>query len=208
MGKPTTSRRKSIAKRTTKRTARRRQRVARRSTRRGRLVRPEVRADDPTLTRFAGLIPLIIYMTEQLQLPAVLKRVVGYRGRARVHAPHVVLFAFVVTALAGVERLAHLDWLRDDIALVRYCRLAYWPVRKVFPNALAMVTDRGVQDLERAIGELGLEPVRGADSAIVDIDPTAIVDHGEAEGGMFGYCGKGRRRCRHFPPRWPSRAPW
>jgi len=104
-------------------------------------VRPEVRADDPTLTRFAGLIPLILYMAEQLQIPAVLKRVVGYRGRARVHAPHVVLFAFVGAALAGIERLAHLDWLRDDIALVRYCRLAYWPVRKVLSNALAMVSD-------------------------------------------------------------------
>jgi hypothetical protein len=34
---------------------------------------------------------------------------------------------------------------------------------------------------------------------VVDIDPTALVDHGEAEGSMFGYCGKGRRRRRHFP---------
>lgn len=199
MGKPTTSRRKSIAKRAAKRTRRRRCRVAKRSNRRGRLARPEVRADDPALTRFAGLIPLMLYMTEELRLPAVLKRVVGYRGRARIHAPHRVLFAFVVAMLAGVERLAHLDWLRDDIALVRYCRLAYWPVRKVFSNALAMVSDRGVEQLEHAVGELGLEPIRGADSAIVDIDPTAIVDHGESEGGRFGYCGKGRRRRRHFP---------
>lgn len=162
-------------------------------------MRPEVRADDPTLTRFAGLIPLIIYMTEQLRIPGLLKRAVGYRGRARIHAPHVVLFAFVIAALAGIERLAHLDWLRDDIALVRYCRLAYWPVRKVFSNALAMVSDRGVQQLEQFIGQLGLEPLRGVESVVLDFDPTAIVDHGQAEGGMFGYCGKGRRRRRHFP---------
>lgn len=199
MGKQNTSRRKSTANRAAKRTERRRRRVARRSTRRGPLAKPEVRADDPTLTRFAGLIPLIIYMTEQLGIPAALKSIVRYRGRTRVHAPHLVLFAFVVAALAGIERLAHLDWLRDDIALVKYCRLAYWPVRKVFSNALLMVSDRGVQELEEFIGKLGLEPIRGAESAIVDIDPTAIVDYGQAEGGKFGYCGKGRRRRRHFP---------
>jgi len=37
------------------------------------------------------------------------ERVVNYRGRRRAHAPHLVLFAFVVATLAGVERLAHLD---------------------------------------------------------------------------------------------------
>lgn len=199
MGKTTTTSRRNSTAQAAKRTQRRRRRVARRSNRRGPLARPEVRADDPTLTRFAGLLPLIFFMTEQLRIPERLQKVAGYRGRSRVHAPHVVLFAFVVAALAGVERLAHLDWLRDDIALVRYCRLAYWPVRKVFSGALTMVSERGVRLLEEFIGELGLEPIRGATSVVVDIDPTAIVDHGQAEGGKFGYCGKGRRRRRHFP---------
>lgn len=196
MGKPkTTSRAKSIAKRT----ARRRRRLEGRGTRRGRLPRPEVRADDPTLTRFAGLIPLILFMTEVLGIPRLLKKVVNHRGRRRVHAPHLVLFGFIVAALAGVERLAHLDWLRDDVALVKYLRFAYWPVRKVFSTALASVSDRGVKLLESFVGEMGLTTVKGATSAIIDFDPTAIVDHGEAEGGKFGYCGKGRRRRRHFP---------
>lgn len=184
---------------TAKRTARRRQRVERRGTRRGRLPRPEVRADDPALTRFAGLIPLIVFMTESLGIPSLLARVARYRGRRRVHAPHLVLFAFVVAALAGVERLAHLDWLRDDAVLVKYLRFAYWPVRKVFSAALASVSDRGVELLEAFVCEMGLATIKGAPSAIVDFDPTAIVDYGEAEGGKFGYCGKGRRRRRHFP---------
>lgn len=199
MGKHSASHRKSIAKRAVRRTQRRRTRVAQRGGRRGPHARPQVRADDPTLTRFAGLVPLILYMSEQLRIPELLKRVARYRGRTRTHAPHAVLFAFVVAALAGVERLAHLDWLRDDIVLVKYCRLAYWPVRKVFSVALAAVPDEGVLELEQFIGEVGLDPIRGATSAIVDIDPTAIVDHGNAEGGRFGYCGKGRRRRRHFP---------
>jgi hypothetical protein len=34
---------------------------------------------------------------------------------------------------------------------------------------------------------------------VIDVDPTALIDHGEGEGSKFGYCGKGRRRRRHFP---------
>ncbi len=85
------------------------------------------------------------------------------------------------------------------MALVKYLRFVYWPVRKVFSTALAMVSDHGVERLEASIGEMGLEPIKGASSATIDFDPTAIVDYGEAEGGKFGYCGKGRRRRRHFP---------
>ena len=36
------------------------------SSRRGVLPTPEIRPDDPTLTRFAGAIPLIAFMTEEL----------------------------------------------------------------------------------------------------------------------------------------------
>jgi hypothetical protein len=38
-----------------------------------------------------------------------------------------------------------------------------------------------------------------ARSLVIDLDNTAVVDHGTAEGSMFGYCGKGRRRRRHYP---------
>jgi hypothetical protein len=34
---------------------------------------------------------------------------------------------------------------------------------------------------------------------IIDLDPTAIVSYGDAVDAVFGYCGKGRRRKRHFP---------
>lgn len=62
-----------------------------------------------------------------------------------------------------------------------------------------MVNARGVGVIEEALGRIGLEPLVGARSAVIDLDPTAIVDYGSAEGGKFGYCGKGRNRRRHFP---------
>ena len=46
-------------------------------------------------------------------------------------------------ALAGVHRLAQLEWLRGDAVLLKFLRLPRWPVRKVFAKALAGVTDRG-----------------------------------------------------------------
>jgi hypothetical protein len=41
--------------------------------------------------------------------------------------------------------------------------------------------------------------VVGVKSIVLDIDNTAIVSFGEADGSKFGYCGKGRRRRRHYP---------
>jgi hypothetical protein len=169
-------------------------------TRRGPLPLPEVRPDDPSLTRFAGMIPLIAFLTERLGLPAHLKAAIGADpARRRVHGVHLVLFAFVVGALGGVQRLAHLEWMKDDIVLLKYLRLGSWPVRKVFSAALASVSDAGVKGLELLVGAIGLSSLVGSKSIVVDIDNTAIVSHGTAEDAMFGYCGKGRRRRRHYP---------
>ena len=168
--------------------------------RRGPLPTPEIRPDDPALTRFAGAIPLITFMTGELRLISRLRDVVRYRGRRRLYAPHLVLFGFVVGVLVGVERMAHLEWLRDDAVLLKWLRLPSWPVRKVFSGALENLGDAGRTRLEAFVGEIGvatLPPHTG--SVVIDIDPTALVDYGTAEGSKFGYCGKGRRRRRHFP---------
>jgi len=167
---------------------------------RGRLPVPEIRADDPALTRFAGAIPLVAFMTQELRLIPALRDVVRHRGRQRLYAPHLLLFSFVVGVLVGVERMAHLEWLRDDAVLLKWLRLPSWPVRKVFSKALANLTEAGRARLEALVGELGVATLpAGTNSVVVDIDPTALVDYGTAEGSKFGYCGKGRRRRRHYP---------
>jgi hypothetical protein len=152
------------------------------------------------MTRFAGMITIITYMTEVLRLPQLLAAAVGPdAAHRRVHAIPLVLYAFVVGALAGVERMAHLEWLRDDAMLLKFLRLGSWPVRKVFSRALSAVSEAGVAAIEALVGAVGLASVVGAKSIIIDIDNTAIVDYGQAEGSKFGYCGKGRRRRRHYP---------
>jgi hypothetical protein len=152
------------------------------------------------MTRFAGMISIIAYMTEVLRLPQLLTAALGPDGaRRRIHAIPLVLHAFVAGSLAGVERMAHLEWLRDDVVLLKYLRLGSWPVRKVFSTALHWVTDAAVARVEALVGSVGLGSVIGATSIILDIDNTAIVSYGEAEGAKFGYCGKGRRRRRHYP---------
>jgi hypothetical protein len=146
------------------------------------------------------MVPLIVYLTEVLRLPQLLKVALGPDAAVRrMHPLPLVLFGFVVGALAGVQRMAHLEWLRDDRVLLKYTRLASWPVRKVFSNALASVSDAGVQAVEAFIGDLGLAKLRGAASIHLDVDNSAIVDYGTGEGSKFGYCGKGRRRRRHYP---------
>jgi hypothetical protein len=168
---------------------------------RGPLPRPVVRADDPTLTSHAGLLPVISFMSQQLDLVTRLRAIVGWVGRERTHPIHLVLQAFVVGALAGVERMAHLDEaLRGDPVLVKFLRLARWPVRKVFALALGVLNDRARDALVDLVSEFGLNTLpKNTTSVVADIDPTALIDNGEGEGSMFGYCGKGRRRRRHFP---------
>jgi len=138
-------------------------------------------------------------MTEDLRLVSRLRQVVGYRGRKRRYAVHLVLFSFVVGALLGVERMAHLEWLRDDAVLLKWLRLPSWPVRKVFSQGLRYLTDGGRSRLEALVSELGFASLGAVDSVVVDIDTTAITDHGRAEGSSFGHCGKGRNRRRHHP---------
>lgn len=168
------------------------------TTRRGPLPRPDVRADDATLTRFAGVLPFVRYC-HALDLPALLKVVVPSGGRRRLHAAHHVLFAFVVSAVLGAQRLAHLDWYEGDALLLKLVRLSSWPVRKVFSAALAAIDDAGVAALLNIITNLGLRSIRGAHSAILDFDSTAVVSFGQQDGALFGYCGKGRNRRRHHP---------
>ncbi len=166
----------------------------------GPLPRVQVRPDDPALTSHAGLLPVIMFLTQHLDLVGRLRDVAGRGGRRRFHPVHLVLFAFVIGALAGVERMAHLECLRGDPVLLKYLRLARWPVRKVFAVALASLSDRSRDALVDLVSEFGLSTLpAGTRSVVVDIDSTAIVDHGQGEGSKFGYCGKGRRRRRHYP---------
>jgi len=124
---------------------------------------------------------------------------VSYSGRKRVYSVHLVLLAFVVATLVGVERLAHLDWCRDDAVLIKWLRLPKWPVRKVFSAALQSLGESSRVRLEALVGDFGLQGLEGVTSVVVDVDSTAIVDYGRAEGAKYGYCGKGRNRRRHYP---------
>lgn len=169
------------------------------TSRRGRLPAPSVFANDQNLTQFSGLVPLIKFLTEKLRIPDGLSRVAGSDTVRRIHAVHLVLFGFLVGSLAGSHRLAHLEWLQGDAVLGKFLRLTRWPVRKVFASALAGVTDQGVAKLVDLIAAVGLAPVHGLASAVVDIDSSAVVTYGTQEGARFGYSGKGRNRRRHHP---------
>jgi len=169
------------------------------TSRRGRLPAPRVFANDSSLTQFSGLVPFIRFLVGKLDIVSRLVRVAPSDGRKLVFKRHLVLLTFLVGAVAGVERLDHLAWLRGDAVLVKFLRLPRWPVRKVFSQALAGVTDRGIAALQALIADVGLAPLRGQGRAVLDVDSSAIVAFGAQEGTCFGYSGKGRNRRRHHP---------
>jgi hypothetical protein len=138
-------------------------------------------------------------MSERLDIVRHLRRVAGHDGRKRRCAPHLELLAFEVGALTGVQRLAHLEWLRGDAVLLQFLRLPGWPVRKVFSEALVRLTDGGVRRLTDLVAEVGIAPLLGRSSAEVDMDSSAIATFGMQEGASFGCSGKGRKRRRHHP---------
>jgi len=171
----------------------------RNTTRRGPLPAPEVRTDDGTLTRFAGLVPLVRFMDSGLELPAHLRDVVQYDGRGRKYGIHLLLFAFMVGALGGIERMTHLEWLKGDAVVEKFLRLPSWPVRKVFARALGGLSDGALARLQDVLTMLGAWSLGKPEELVVDFDSTALVCFGEQEGARFGYCGKGRNRRRHHP---------
>src|SRR5690349_22000906 len=139
------------------------------TTRRGPLPAPEVRADDPNLTRFAGLVPVIRFASHHLELPARLLDVVDPTRGERKYKVHLVLFAFLVSALAGVCRLTHLEWLRGDAVIEKFLCLPSWPVRKVFSGALASISDRGLKRLSELVTATGLWSLTGQRTVTVDL---------------------------------------
>ena len=169
------------------------------TTRRGPLPTPNVQFRETTLTRYAGAVPLLRFLNERLELPQRLAVAVPAVGRARRHPVHLVLYAFLVGALLGVEKLAHLEWLRGDCVVEKFLRLAAWPVRRVFSEALASVSDAGVVAVSKLVTALGLWSISGCTQAVLDFDSTVVVCFGTQEGAEFGYCGKGRNRRRHHP---------
>lgn len=169
------------------------------STRRGPLPALEVRADEPRLTRCAGLAPLLTFAVNQLGLTAQMARIVG-KTSPRTHPVHLVLIAFIAATLAGHHRLRHIEDLHDDALLTKFSRLQYWPCRKVFSRALAQLSDSAIDNLTELITELGLTDLPKMAAAILDGDSTPLVSFGQHEGAVFGYCGKlGRNRRRHAP---------
>lgn len=171
----------------------------RNTTRRGPLATPSVRADDGTLSRFAGLVPIARFANRELELPALLQLAVPTPGRRRLYPVHLVLYAFIMGSLLGVHRLAHLDWLRGDAVVLKFLRLPSWPVRKVFSRALTGVSDVALARLENLLTVLGLRSLRGKDAVVADFDSSVIVAFGQQEGALFGYSGRGRNRRRHHP---------
>ena len=169
------------------------------TTRRGPLPAPEVRADDPNLTRLAGLVLSIRFMAEKLHLWEGLSWVADPTKGERKYKVHLLLFAFVVGALAGTWRLTHLEWLRGDAVVGKFLRLPAWPVRQVFARALASLSEEALQRLSLLVSALGLWPLLGTREVTIDLDSSVIVSFGEQEGAQFGYCGKGRNRRRHHP---------
>lgn len=169
------------------------------TTKRGPMPAPQVRTDDESLTRFAGMVPFITFCSETLEVPQLLALATKQAGRRRKHAVHHVLFAFLIGAVLGEQRLRHLELLSDDPVLLKFLRLASWPVRKVFSLAMGGVSTEGVAHITGTLCGLGLRNVLDATHAVLDFDSTALVCFGEQEEAVFGYNGKGRNRRRHFP---------
>ncbi len=167
--------------------------------RRGPLPEPTILANDPTLTAFSGAVPFIRFISQKPDILSRLSTLFKNDGVRRVYSRHLILFSFMVGSVLGVHRLAHLEALRGDPVLLKFLRLPRWPVRKVFSNALATLSDRGVDRLRDIIADVGLEPLKNQRSAVVDVDSSSIVSYGQQEGAVFGYSGKGRNRRRHHP---------
>jgi hypothetical protein len=167
--------------------------------RKGPLPRPAISCDEPTLTSFAGLLPLFRFMHKHLKLPDHLSRCLRNSVKNKKFKIEHTFLSFMLLSLGGVHKLTQMEHFRNDPGLRRILRLPKLPSRKVYASALRAVDPQVVKELTALLTRFGCATIPKDSDYILDFDTTSLVAYGTQEGTRFGYIGKGRNRRRYHP---------
>ena len=142
--------------------------------------------NQPSLTGFGG-IPLLISFIERMGIEEDLEDVFDHQGY--IYSTSDILLSAITGITVGVDRLYHLNTIRNDAALTRALGLDQLPEESNLRRQLTKSSDIQVDKMRQVLSK-NLGRANQTDKTVeigLDIDATVATVYGRQEGAEVGY---------------------
>ena len=149
--------------------------------------------NQPNLTGFGGM-PLLISFIEKMEIEESLEEVFDHEGY--IYSTSDLLLSAITGITVGVDRLYHLNAIRDDAALTKALGLDQLPEESNLRRQLTQASTREVERMRTVISK-NLAKANQTEETVeigLDIDSTVATVYGKQEGAEVGYNPKKRGR--------------
>jgi len=152
--------------------------------------------NQPNLTGFGGM-PLLTSFIEKMGIEEDLEDVFDHQGY--IYSTSDILLSAITGITVGVDRLYHLNAIRDDAALTKALGLDQLPEESNLRRQLTQASNKEVERMRQVISK-NLTKANQTDKIVeigLDIDSTVATVYGKQEGAEVGYNPKKRGRASY-----------
>jgi len=149
--------------------------------------------NQPNLTGFGGM-PLLTSFIEKMGIEEDLEDVFDHEGY--IYSTSDILLSAIAGITVGVDRLYHLNAIRDDAALTKALGLDQLPEESNLRRQLTQASNKEVERMRQVISK-NLAKANQTDKMVeigIDADSTVATVYGKQEGAEVGYNPKKRGR--------------
>jgi len=149
--------------------------------------------NQPNLTGFGGM-PLLTSFIEKMGIEEDLEDVFDHEGY--IYSTSDILLSAITGITVGIDRLYHLNAIRDDAALTKALGLDQLPEESNLRRQLTQASNKEVERIRQVISK-NLTKANQTDKTVeigLDIDSTVATVYGKQEGAEVGYNPKKRGR--------------
>jgi len=149
--------------------------------------------NQPNLTGFGGM-PLLTSFIEKMGTEEDLEDVFNHQGY--IYCTSDILLSAITGITVGVDRLYHLNAIRNDAALTKALGLDQLPEESNLRRQLTQASNKEVERMHQVISK-NLTKANQTDKTVeigLDIDSTVATVYGKQEGAEVGYNPKKRGR--------------
>ena len=149
--------------------------------------------NQPNLTGFGGM-PLLTSFIEKIGIKKDLEYVFNHEGY--IYSTSDILLSAITGITVGVDRLYHLNAIRDDAALTKALGLDQLPEESNLRRQLTQASNKEVERMRQVISK-NLAQANQTDKIVeigIDADSTVATVYGKQEGAEVGYNPKKRGR--------------
>jgi len=142
--------------------------------------------NQPNLTGFGGM-PLLTSFIEKMGIEQSLEDVFDHEGY--IYSTSDILLSAITGITVGVDRLYHLNAIRNDAAFTKALGLDQLPEESNLRRQLTQASSREIERMRQVISE-NLAKANQTDKTVeigLDIDSTVATVYGKQEGAEVGY---------------------